>query len=73
MPSARTVAKPLSRSTFRCWLTAGWLIPNSPPTRAATSPALVSPVGEQLEDAAADGVAEDVEGVHAQAGGSAPV
>ena len=29
VPTARTVANPLSRSTRRCWETAGWLIPNS--------------------------------------------
>src|SRR6476661_11064532 len=43
VPAARTVAKPLSRSTRRCWDTAGWEMPNSPPTTSTTSPEVCSP------------------------------
>ena len=42
VPSARTVAKPASRSTRRCD-TAGWLMPNSCCTTRPASPAAISP------------------------------
>src|SRR6202042_2726469 len=43
VPAARTVAKPLSRSTLRCCDTAGWEMPNSARMTAHTPPEVTSP------------------------------
>ena len=63
VPSTVTVANPLSRSTRRCWETAGWLIPNSAPIGGDAARRRLA-VGQQLQDPAPDRVAEDVERVH---------
>ena len=63
-PSARTVAKPLSRSTLSCIETAGCPIPNSSRDHLDHVAGRLLAVGEQLQDPAPDRVAEDVEGVH---------
>ena len=62
-PSARTSAKPASRSTRSCIDTAGCRIPNSARSPRSPRPRSARP-RQQLEDPAAHGVAEDVEGLH---------
>ena len=56
--------KPLSRSTFRCCDTAGWLIVELGLNGGADDARGQLAVGEEFEDAPADRVAEDVERVH---------
>ena len=38
VPSSVTVANPFSRNVLRCCETAGWVIPNSPPTISTIAP-----------------------------------
>ena len=64
VPTGRTVAKPLSRSTFRCWETAGWEIPNSRLITAQTAPRGLLAARDQLQDPAPHRVAEHLERVH---------
>jgi hypothetical protein len=57
-------AKPLSRSTLRCWDTAGWVMPNSRWITSATCPDGASPSASSSRDAPAHRVAQHVEGMH---------
>ena len=64
VPSARTVANPLSRKTLSCCDTADWVMPNSREMTSTTSPEACSLSTRSLEDAPPNRIAEDVERVH---------